>query len=161
MIKIAVYGKGGIGKSTTVSNLAVALVRKGYRVMQIGCDPKADSTSLLNGGRRIKTVLDLVREKGDKFELEDMVTVSEDGVFCVEAGGPIPGLGCAGRGIIAALERLEKKGFVKRVDDEKIKEKRMFYSPLKENKFLMISLKCMMISKRESSVILMKMNLRI
>ena len=110
MIKIAVYGKGGIGKSTTVSNLAVALVRKGYRVMQIGCDPKADSTSLLNGGRRIKTVLDLVREKGDKFELEDMVTVSEDGVFCVEAGGPIPGLGCAGRGIIAALERLEKKG---------------------------------------------------
>ena len=110
MIKIAVYGKGGIGKSTTVSNLAVALVRKGYRVMQIGCDPKADSTSLLNGGKRIKTVLDLVREKGDKFELEDMVTVSEDGVFCVEAGGPIPGLGCAGRGIIAALERLEKKG---------------------------------------------------
>ncbi|MBQ2580069.1 MAG: AAA family ATPase, partial [Ruminococcus sp.] len=68
MIKIAVYGKGGIGKSTTVSNLAVALVRKGYRVMQIGCDPKADSTSLLNGGKRIKTVLDLVREKGDKFE---------------------------------------------------------------------------------------------
>lgn len=110
MIKIAVYGKGGIGKSTTVSNLAVALVRRGLRVMQIGCDPKADSTSLLNGGRRIKTVLDLVRERGDKFTLEDMVTVSEDGVFCVEAGGPIPGLGCAGRGIIAALERLEKKG---------------------------------------------------
>ncbi|WP_028505703.1 nitrogenase iron protein NifH [Ruminococcus sp. FC2018] len=110
MIKIAVYGKGGIGKSTTVSNLAVALVKKGLRVMQIGCDPKADSTSLLNGGRRIKTVLDLVREKGDDFTLEDMVTVGDEGVFCVEAGGPVPGLGCAGRGIIAALERLEKKG---------------------------------------------------
>ena len=107
MIKIAVYGKGGIGKSTTVSNLAVALVRRGLRVMQIGCDPKADSTSLLNGGRRIKTVLDLVRERGDKFTLEDMVTVSEDGVFCVEAGGPIPGLGCAGRGIITTFTLLE------------------------------------------------------
>lgn len=110
MIKIAIYGKGGIGKSTTVSNLAVAMVKKGLRVMQIGCDPKADSTSLLNGGRRIKTVLELIREKGDALELEDMVTVSRDGVFCVEAGGPVPGLGCAGRGIIAALEKLEKKG---------------------------------------------------
>ncbi len=101
MIKIAIYGKGGIGKSTTVSNLAVAMVKKGLRVMQIGCDPKADSTSLLNGGRRIKTVLELIREKGDALELEDMVTVSDEGVFCVEAGGPVPGLGCAGRGIIA------------------------------------------------------------
>ena len=110
MIKIAIFGKGGIGKSTTVSNLAVAMVKKGLRVMQIGCDPKADSTSLLNGGRRIKTVLELIREKGDALELEDMVTVSDEGVFCVEAGGPVPGLGCAGRGIIAALEKLEKKG---------------------------------------------------
>ena len=114
MIKIAIYGKGGIGKSTTVSNLAVAMVKKGLRVMQIGCDPKADSTSLLNGGRRIKTVLELIREKGDALELEDMVTVSDEGVFCVEAGGPVPGLGCAGRGIIAALERLEKKGAYER-----------------------------------------------
>ena len=77
MIKIAVYGKGGIGKSTTVSNLAVALVRRGLRVMQIGCDPKADSTSLLNGGRRIKTVLDLVRERGDKFTLEDIMKMTQ------------------------------------------------------------------------------------
>ncbi|MBQ1536215.1 MAG: AAA family ATPase [Ruminococcus sp.] len=114
MIKIAIYGKGGIGKSTTVSNLAVAMVKKGLRVMQIGCDPKADSTSLLNGGRRIKTVLELIREKGDALELEDMVTVSDEGVFCVEAGGPVPGLGCAGRGIIAALEKLEKKGAYER-----------------------------------------------
>jgi nitrogenase iron protein NifH len=114
MIKIAIYGKGGIGKSTTVSNLAVAMVKKGLRVMQIGCDPKADSTSLLNGGRRIKTVLELIREKGDAIELEDMVTVSDEGVFCVEAGGPVPGLGCAGRGIIAALEKLEKKGAYER-----------------------------------------------
>ena len=110
MKQIAFYGKGGIGKSTTVSNIAVILAQQGWKVMQIGCDPKADSTSLLNGGRRIKTVLELIREKGDALELEDMVTVSDEGVFCVEAGGPVPGLGCAGRGIIAALEKLEKKG---------------------------------------------------
>ena len=107
MIKIAVYGKGGIGKSTTVSNLAVALVRKGLRVMQIGCDPKADSTSALHGGQDITTVLDLVREHKNNFELSDMVREGYGGVICVEAGGPTPGLGCAGRGIIATFSLLE------------------------------------------------------
>lgn len=110
MIKLAIYGKGGIGKSTVSSNLSAAFAKMGLRVMQIGCDPKADSTALLHGGNRISTVLDLVRDKGADITLDDMVCESECGVQCVEAGGPIPGLGCAGRGIIAALETLEKKG---------------------------------------------------
>lgn len=109
MIKIAIYGKGGIGKSTTVSNVAAALADKGLRVMQIGCDPKADSTAALHGGKSIPTVLDLVRS-GSAFTLEDMVAIGCGGVICVEAGGPTPGLGCAGRGIIAALDKLKEKG---------------------------------------------------
>lgn len=110
MIKIAVYGKGGIGKSTTVSNMAAALGEKGLKVMQIGCDPKADSTAGLHGGVTIPTVLDLMREKGRDFSLDDMTAVGYGGVVCVEAGGPAPGRGCAGRGIIAALDMLRAKG---------------------------------------------------
>ena len=110
MIKLAVYGKGGIGKSTTVSNLSAALSDMGYKVMQIGCDPKADSTASLHGKGSIDTVLELVRTRKNDFSLEDMVTVGYNGVLCVEAGGPTPGLGCAGRGIIAALEKLQEKG---------------------------------------------------
>ena len=106
MIKIAVYGKGGIGKSTVTGNLAAAFASLGKRVIQIGCDPKADSTIFLHGGERIPTVLDLVR-KGESFDLEDMVRVGYNGVVCVEAGGPVPGLGCAGRGIIATFQLLE------------------------------------------------------
>jgi nitrogenase iron protein NifH len=110
MINIAVYGKGGIGKSTTVSNISAALADKGIRVMQIGCDPKADSTFSLHGKTKVNTVLELVRKKKNNFTLEDMVTIGYNGVICVEAGGPTPGLGCAGRGIIAALEKLKEKG---------------------------------------------------
>ena len=110
MIKIAVYGKGGIGKSTTVSNVSAALADMGLRVMQIGCDPKADSTVSLHGKERIPTVLELVREKKNDITLEEMTTPGYGGVICVEAGGPQPGLGCAGRGIIAALEKLAEKG---------------------------------------------------
>ena len=98
MIKLAIYGKGGIGKSTTVSNLSAALSDMGLTVMQIGCDPKADSTAALHGKGKVDTVLDLVRTRKDDFTLEDMVTVGYNGVLCVEAGGPTPGLGCAGRG---------------------------------------------------------------
>jgi nitrogenase iron protein NifH len=110
MIKLAIYGKGGIGKSTTVSNLSAALSDMGLTVMQIGCDPKADSTAALHGKPRMDTVLELVRTRKNDFTLEDMVTVGYGGVLCVEAGGPTPGLGCAGRGIIAALEKLAEKG---------------------------------------------------
>ncbi len=110
MIKIAVYGKGGIGKSTTVSNLSAALAQKGKKVLQIGCDPKADSTISLRHGKELSTVLDTIRKKKDDFTLDDVMCIGYQGVACVEAGGPIPGLGCAGRGIITALEKLEKKG---------------------------------------------------
>ena len=106
MIKLAFYGKGGIGKSTAASNVSVALAQKGLKVMQIGCDPKADSTIFLHGGEKIPTVLDLVRN-GESFDLEDMVRVGYNGVVCVEAGGPVPGLGCAGRGIITTFSLLE------------------------------------------------------
>lgn len=110
MVKIAIYGKGGIGKSTTVSNLSAALAEKGLKVMQIGCDPKADSTGSLHHREKVDTVLDLVRDRKNDFTLEEMVQIGYKGVICVEAGGPTPGLGCAGRGIIAALEKLEEKG---------------------------------------------------
>jgi nitrogenase iron protein NifH len=110
MKKLAIYGKGGIGKSTTVSNVAVALSQMGLKVMQIGCDPKADSTITLRHGKELKTVLELVREGKTNPSLEDMVLEGYGGVLCVEAGGPTPGLGCAGRGIIAALEKLESAG---------------------------------------------------
>jgi hypothetical protein len=105
--KIAIYGKGGIGKSTTVSNVATALAAMGRTVLQIGCDPKADSTRNLAGGKNIPTVLDTLRKKGDA-ELDDLVVKSSTGVLCVESGGPVPGVGCAGRGIITAFEKLEE-----------------------------------------------------
>ncbi len=111
MKKIAVYGKGGIGKSTIVSNMAAALALEGYRVAQIGCDPKADSTIGLRHGEPLATVLQTFREKKNDFALDDIVREGYAGVVCVEAGGPVPGMGCAGRGIITALEKLEAKGF--------------------------------------------------
>ncbi len=88
MRKIAIYGKGGIGKSTTTSNLAAALSDAGYRVLQIGCDPKADSTKNLTGGKQISSVLDALREKGEGgLKAEDVLFQGYGGVWCVEAGG--------------------------------------------------------------------------
>jgi nitrogenase iron protein NifH len=107
MKKIAIYGKGGIGKSTVVSNVSVAIAGMGLTVIQIGCDPKSDSTRNLTGGEMIPTVLDLMRGEDDP-ELEDIVVRSATGVLCVESGGPVPGVGCAGRGIITAFEKLEE-----------------------------------------------------
>lgn len=114
MVKLAFYGKGGIGKSTTVSNIAAAFAQKGLKVLQIGCDPKADSTLYLRHGEEVPTILDLFRQKKDGMTLEEMVRIGYAGVVCAEAGGPLPGLGCAGRGIITALEKLEEKGVYER-----------------------------------------------
>ena len=118
MKKFAIYGKGGIGKSTTVSNLSAAFSNQGKVVMQIGCDPKADSTTLITHGAKIKTTLDLIREKKDNFELKDMIKLGYNDIICAEAGGPTPGLGCAGRGIICALEKLEEKGAYKKYNPD-------------------------------------------
>jgi nitrogenase iron protein NifH len=104
---IAVYGKGGIGKSTTTSNVSAALAEAGYRVIQIGCDPKSDSTNNLRGGKYLPTVLDSLRE-GTNVKLEDISAIGFNGVLCIEAGGPVPGVGCAGRGINAAVTLLRE-----------------------------------------------------
>ncbi len=109
MIKVAIYGKGGIGKSTTTANLSAALSKKGLKVMQIGCDPKSDSVKNLCGGNKIPSVLEILRTKKlDEIKLSDLVYEGYNGVLCVEAGGPTPGIGCAGRGIITAFEKLEE-----------------------------------------------------
>ena len=107
MKKIAIYGKGGIGKSTTTANLSAALAEQGQKVMQIGCDPKADSTCMLMKGRQVPTILDTLKSKSIATSLEDIVFSGFAGVLCAECGGPTPGVGCAGRGIIASFEKLE------------------------------------------------------
>ena len=108
MQKLAIYGKGGIGKSTITSHLAAALAKEGKRVIQIGCDPKADSTSNLLGGRPLATVMDYLREHDEPpASLAEISREGYAGVLCIETGGPTPGLGCAGRGIIATFRILE------------------------------------------------------
>jgi len=109
MYRFAVYGKGGIGKSTTCAALSCAFADMGMKVMQIGCDPKADSTLYLHGGKRIPTMLDVLREKRAGAQLSDLLVTGYKGILCAEAGGPTPGLGCAGRGIAAAFEALEER----------------------------------------------------
>ena len=108
--QIAIYGKGGIGKSTTTQNLTAGLVEHGKKVMVVGCDPKADSTRLLLGGLAQKTVLDTIRDEGENVELDRIMRTGFGGTRCVESGGPEPGVGCAGRGIITSISMLENIG---------------------------------------------------
>lgn len=111
MRQVAIYGKGGIGKSTTTQNLTSALGEMGKKIMVVGCDPKADSTRLLLGGLVQQTVLDTLREEGeDGVELDDVMKSGVHGISCVESGGPEPGVGCAGRGIITSINMLENLG---------------------------------------------------
>ena len=111
MLKVAIYGKGGIGKSTVTSNLAAAFATMGKKVIQIGCDPKADSTMNLLGGEPLRPVMNYMREEDEEPEkLEDIAKEGFGNVLCIETGGPTPGLGCAGRGIITALEKLKETG---------------------------------------------------
>ena len=110
MRKVAIYGKGGIGKSTTTQNTVAGLVEMGKKVLVVGCDPKADSTRLLLGGLAQKSVLDTLREEGEDVELDDLRKMGYGGTWCVESGGPEPGVGCAGRGIITSINMLEQLG---------------------------------------------------
>ena len=119
-LQIAFYGKGGSGKSTVASNVAAALGAEGYKVLMVGCDPKHDCTTTLRGGRDIPTILDTLRRKGiekksldeiveeKSIDLNDVVFRGAFGVYVAEAGGPKPGHGCAGRGVIVAIEALKK-----------------------------------------------------
>jgi len=116
MRKIAIYGKGGIGKSTTTQNTVAGLAEAGKKVMVVGCDPKADSTRLLLGGLAQKTVLDTLRDEGEDVELDDVMKPGFGNTSCVESGGPEPGVGCAGRGIITSINLLEQLGAY---DDDK------------------------------------------
>jgi nitrogenase iron protein NifH len=110
MRKVAIYGKGGIGKSTTTQNTVAGLAQLQRKVMVVGCDPKADSTRLLLGGLAQKSVLDTLREEGEDVELEDVRKKGFGNSLCVESGGPEPGVGCAGRGIITSINLLESLG---------------------------------------------------
>ena len=110
MRKVAIYGKGGIGKSTTTQNTVAGLAEMGKKVMVVGCDPKADSTRLLLNGLSQKSVLDTLREEGEDVELNDIRFKGYGECECVESGGPEPGVGCAGRGIITAINMLEQLG---------------------------------------------------
>ncbi len=110
---IAIYGKGGIGKSFTLANLSYMMAQQGKKVLLIGCDPKSDTTSLLFGGKACPTIIDTSSKKklaGDEVQVGD-VCFKRDGVFAMELGGPEVGRGCGGRGIIHGFETLEKLGF--------------------------------------------------
>ncbi|WP_018277248.1 nitrogenase iron protein [Teredinibacter turnerae] len=112
MRQCAIYGKGGIGKSTTTQNLVAALAEAGKKVMIVGCDPKADSTRLILHAKAQNTIMEMAAEAGtvEDLELEDVLKVGYGDVKCVESGGPEPGVGCAGRGVITAINFLEEEG---------------------------------------------------
>ncbi|RLA96164.1 MAG: nitrogenase iron protein [Deltaproteobacteria bacterium] len=120
MKQIAFYGKGGVGKSTIASNIAAALSKRGLSVMMVGCDPKHNCTMNLRGGAEIPTILDVLREKGiekknleeltegKEIEITDIIYKGYNGIYCAECGGPKPGFGCAGRGVLVAVDFLKR-----------------------------------------------------
>ncbi len=112
MRQIAVYGKGGIGKSTTTQNAVAGLAEAGYKCMIVGCDPKADSTRLILHAKAQTTVMDLARERGtvEDLTIDEVLLTGYRGIRCAESGGPEPGVGCAGRGVITAINFLEENG---------------------------------------------------
>ncbi len=126
MLSIAFYGKGGIGKSTVSSNIAAALAEQGLKVMMIGCDPKSDCTMNLRGGEDILSVSEILRKKarerldirefvyGKEIIPEEIVYEGYKGIICIEAGGPEPGIGCAGRGIVVAVDTIRRIGVFER-----------------------------------------------
>jgi nitrogenase iron protein NifH len=118
MRQIAFYGKGGIGKSTTSQNTIAAMAEMGERIMIVGCDPKADSTRLMLHSKAQTTILHLAAERGavEDLELEEVLLTGYRDVRCVESGGPEPGVGCAGRGIITAINFLEENGAYEDLD---------------------------------------------
>ena len=121
MYQLAIYGKGGIGKSTMAANISVALAKKGQKVLQVGCDPKHDSTRLLLDGKTQPTVLEYIRNTPVmKRNLSDVIVTGSEGILCAEAGGPEPGIGCAGRGILTTFDTLKKLGADKLDVDVKI-----------------------------------------
>ena len=113
--QIAIYGKGGIGKSTTTSNISAALSKMGYKVMQFGCDPKSDSTNTLRDGKYIPTILDTLRSNS-RLNARDVIFEGFNGVYCVEDGGPAPGVGCAGRGITASVQLMKQQRIYEELD---------------------------------------------
>ena len=113
--QIAIYGKGGIGKSTTTSNISAALSKMGYKVMQFGCDPKSDSTNTLRDGKYIPTILDTLRSNS-RLNARDVIFEGFNGVYCVEAGGAAPGVGCAGRGITASVQLMKQQRIYEELD---------------------------------------------
>ena len=121
MIKIAIYGKGGIGKSTVTSNLSAALAKLGKKVIQIGCDPKADSTANLLNGEPVTPVMNYMRDAGEEpTSLDEITKEGYGGVVCIETGGPTPGLGCAGRGIITTFSLLEELELYKKYQPDAV-----------------------------------------
>ncbi|WP_278327016.1 nitrogenase iron protein [Clostridium acidisoli] len=110
MRQVAIYGKGGIGKSTTTQNLTAGLAEMGKKIMVVGCDPKADSTRLLLGGLAQRSVLDTLRAEGEDIDINAIMKKGYGNINCVESGGPEPGVGCAGRGIITSINMLEQLG---------------------------------------------------
>ena len=116
--QIAIYGKGGIGKSTTSQNTLAALAEMGHHILIVGCDPKADSTRLILHAKAQNTILDLVANAGsvEDLEIEDVMKIGYGDIKCVESGGPEPGVGCAGRGVITAINFLEENGAYEDLD---------------------------------------------